>query len=485
MRHRLSALSLLFLFVLRGNLFAHAEQATPPDKYRRKSRAEAVHIITQTNAAMVQNQQLRDVAQKNPTDPNAAKALAASNEKTKAAGEAAAQFTNDSQAQSIAANAAAQLGDNKTALTRSGQAVDIAEKQIHAPPNPGDPDDLTPEQKAANLAGALKTRAAVASGMGDKKSAAADVQRALKLFPNDRELSDMSQILLGHSIHDGKNVGIQKTDWINANDVDKINASATKIFAAVGQSIVSNVEQQEAQLTARADANRPHSIEEWVAREREHPTPEKQFLDQSLASRKNGDLASSLKFADMAVNAAPNSGMPLVERAIAYNALHQYNEAVIDLEKAIKVMGWNEASMYLLLAKALNENHLSRNALYDAEAAVNLDPKNAGAYNTRGQTKVALGDDIDGAMADLKKAAELDPHYESSYQDYMHALATRQTQGTDKPTQAAAAGPGSQSVMADVEDLAHHIQPWHLYVISAGLVGVTALILAIFRRREE
>ena len=54
-------------------------------------------------------------------------------------------------------------------------------------------------------------------------------------------------------------------------------------------------------------------------------------------------------------------------------------------------------------------------AITDYTKAIELDPKDAVAFNNRGEAKIVKGDGVDGAIADYSKAIELDPKYPNAY----------------------------------------------------------------------
>jgi hypothetical protein len=102
-----------------------------------------------------------------------------------------------------------------------------------------------------------------------------------------------------------------------------------------------------------------------------------------------------------------------------------------------------------------------------------------------------LGDDVDGALADLKTAAELDSRYGPEYQEYMHALATAQAGGADNPTATAApqaAAPGSSNASFDdwAKSKGWSITSRQLYIASVPVMLVVCMTLyGDYRKRKE
>lgn len=92
-------------------------------------------------------------------------------------------------------------------------------------------------------------------------------------------------------------------------------------------------------------------------------------------------------------------------RGLAYYSLQQYEEALIDFDKAIKlkpdyVEALNNRSLIYFYQK-----HFEL-ALRDLETALQIDPQNAESYNNRGLVHEAM-DKKDLAQTDFAKATEL------------------------------------------------------------------------------
>jgi len=96
-----------------------------------------------------------------------------------------------------------------------------------------------------------------------------------------------------------------------------------------------------------------------------------------------------------------------------------YAGAILDFTKAIKI---NPRNIYLYGYRGLDKEKLQdyRGALADYNKMIGLDPKWDIAYSFRAGAKLALGDDLNGAMSDYKMAIELKPN---SYNYYSEGLA--------------------------------------------------------------
>ncbi|NNN06285.1 MAG: tetratricopeptide repeat protein, partial [Elusimicrobia bacterium] len=96
----------------------------------------------------------------------------------------------------------------------------------------------------------------------------------------------------------------------------------------------------------------------------------------------------------------------------------------------------------------------------DLTKVISLDPRNGLAYSNRGLARAKLGD-RDGAVADLRKALELDPEHRDKIQSAIDALtgapaatvsgpsAPAASPATAPTAAATSAAPGARSSQAD------------------------------------
>jgi tetratricopeptide (TPR) repeat protein/serine/threonine protein kinase len=100
-------------------------------------------------------------------------------------------------------------------------------------------------------------------------------------------------------------------------------------------------------------------------------------------------------------------------RAVAYNLLHRYEEAVADSTRAIQLEPTHAAAWCSRGEAYGNLGHMDK-ALADFNRAIELDPKFTWAWYNRGIAFSNLGH-MDKAVADYNRAIELDPKFAAAW----------------------------------------------------------------------
>ena len=113
---------------------------------------------------------------------------------------------------------------------------------------------------------------------------------------------------------------------------------------------------------------------------------------------------------DEAIRLDPENAWIYLFRAITYYEKGEYNRAIADCEKIIKLKP-EGAGSYAGVA-SINGNSATKKGEYDRaiarfNAAIKLDPEGSGSYNDRGVAYRRKGE-YDKAMADYDKAIKLD-----------------------------------------------------------------------------
>ena len=99
------------------------------------------------------------------------------------------------------------------------------------------------------------------------------------------------------------------------------------------------------------------------------------------------------------------SSVDYIKTGIENLSNKNYTEAIKNFNDAIDIDSKN-ADAYQLRAMAKYKLNDYRGTIIDDNVAIDLDPKNSKAYTIRGMAKYALGDK-EGACLDMSKAGEL------------------------------------------------------------------------------
>ena len=313
----------------------------------------------------------------NPGDRAVAAQIKAIDEQTDAivarADVAADKFPNSDRIQRAAGAVAIQAGDYKKGLAYADRAVTIAEA------NPAD---------AKALAAALRTRATGALWSGDYPKAAADAQRVLKVFPDDKAARSIYEMSKGRA----KNavVGIATTQ------------SRPLADSLVESSLLDDPRLKDA---GRRAGDRAAAIKRTETAMR--------FINA-------GDGTRALAAANAAVEADPALADGYMIRGLAYIILKEFAAALREFTKAIDLWSAQGKTENLPVAfgrraEVNNEAKDYPNALRDAEKAVQGDAGLGLAYFERARALEGLGEKGERILADFQRAAELTPEYAADY----------------------------------------------------------------------
>ena len=134
------------------------------------------------------------------------------------------------------------------------------------------------------------------------------------------------------------------------------------------------------------------------------------LLDQAATLRTSGDLRGAIEIYTQLLRQYP-IGELLNERAIAFVKCEDYDRAIRDLTRAIRLDN-GDPDYYVNRGNAYLKSGDLPAALADYNAALELSPDSVHALNGRGQTHAELGR-IEEATTDFKRAIELDREYAS------------------------------------------------------------------------
>ncbi|MEK6536066.1 MAG: hypothetical protein AABZ63_01090, partial [Actinomycetota bacterium] len=258
--------------------------------------------------------------------------------------------------QRTASHYALQRGDFKIAGSRADQALALATPE-------GDP-KLTAEM--------LTVRGTAKYQQGDIPGAAADGRAAVALDPKNRAAVELTKYTEGRGPRVEEGVQAAK---------DSENVS---------------------RMVARQAPVSPHTPQEWANDPERVGSPCGQATLAAIESRKKGDNAQTLQHSEAAVKADPQDPMAYFQRGRSRKDLGDNNGAVLDLTQSIK-LGWDDPVLFTARADALMKaggRERERAAFQDADMAVRLDPKQAGAYMVRSAAGLSVGRPADAILAD-------------------------------------------------------------------------------------
>lgn len=125
-----------------------------------------------------------------------------------------------------------------------------------------------------------------------------------------------------------------------------------------------------------------------------------------------GDFNGAISQLDRAISQNPRNAQAFNFRAIARNGLGQYDEALKDSIAGLRLAP-NSLALLNTRAYTLNRVKNYAGALEAADAALKINPNDASAHANRAYALRGLGD-REGMLAEIRKAAALDPRFQSS-----------------------------------------------------------------------
>ncbi len=131
------------------------------------------------------------------------------------------------------------------------------------------------------------------------------------------------------------------------------------------------------------------------------------YINRGITYRKKGQYDRAIADYDKAIKLNPKLAMAYNNRGTVYGNKGQYDRAIADFDKAIK-LNPNYAAAYVNRGEAYRRKGQFTQAIADYDTAIKLNPKYADAYTNRGLTYEEKGD-RDKAIADYRKVLELRP----------------------------------------------------------------------------
>lgn len=130
--------------------------------------------------------------------------------------------------------------------------------------------------------------------------------------------------------------------------------------------------------------------------------------NRGLHEQRAGYLAEAIKDFDEAIRLRPNDVNLYLSRGATYGMSEQLDKAIADFDHAL-VLDPDSGIAYMNRATAENRKGERAASLGDYDKAVGLIPENWMAWDGRCWVRAIIGQDLEGALADCKKAMELQP----------------------------------------------------------------------------
>jgi Flp pilus assembly protein TadD len=139
-----------------------------------------------------------------------------------------------------------------------------------------------------------------------------------------------------------------------------------------------------------------------------------QLLNKGIAQYSAGDIKGAIESYTSAIRIAPKLAVLYLNRANAYLYEPNFQKAVADANRALELKVEKAEDAYVVRGAARAGLGDYDAAIADCNRAIQINPKNALAYNNRANDKLRKGN-YSGALADCNKAIALDPNLALAY----------------------------------------------------------------------
>ncbi len=147
----------------------------------------------------------------------------------------------------------------------------------------------------------------------------------------------------------------------------------------------------------------------------------KEFLDNGIYDIQAGKFEDAIEKINKSLELKKDWEIPYFYRAVAHQALENFDEAILDYTKALEFNDKMTDAYYnrakILLSRKDIENPDLNRAVSDLEKAIDLDPKFLSALYAMGAAQKKL-ENFEKALEYLDRAIELEP-------DFIHAKALK------------------------------------------------------------
>lgn len=138
----------------------------------------------------------------------------------------------------------------------------------------------------------------------------------------------------------------------------------------------------------------------------------KVFLDKGIELINNGKYQEAIDYINNSLNIKKDWSIPYFYRAVAYDAINSFDEAILDYTKAIQLDDKMTDAYYnrarIILSRKDIDNPNIEKAIKDLEKAIELDNKFVDALYAMAAAKVKL-QEYHSALEYLEKLLQIEP----------------------------------------------------------------------------
>jgi tetratricopeptide (TPR) repeat protein len=186
-----------------------------------------------------------------------------------------------------------------------------------------------------------------------------------------------------------------------------------KDFAAIIAADPKNFEPYATRALARCQLRDLKGAEEDMARAMKlNPGAGYCYFVRGALKTANGDLPGAIKDYDTALKLNPKDDMILINRAMGWNSLREWNKSIADCERVLaqKPDPITAAQAHFIMGASIEGRDCdNEKAAVELRKAIALDPRHDLAHWKLGVGKVHMQDQ-EGAMSEFNKALEINPH---------------------------------------------------------------------------
>jgi len=138
----------------------------------------------------------------------------------------------------------------------------------------------------------------------------------------------------------------------------------------------------------------------------------KYYLDEGIYAIKNGEFRKGIDNINKSLELKKDWSIPYFYRGVAYDALKEYDEAMLDYTRAIQLDDKMTDAYYnrarIILSRKDIDNPKIENAVKDLEKALELDDKFVDALYAMAAAKKKLGD-YHAALVYIERLLQIEP----------------------------------------------------------------------------